>query len=444
MNSFLQLFIPENIQDTPRFFTGIAEWGAVFINFFLYKRKQKGPVFIALCAVFFLVQTGFQILAGISPISLWIPNMLFAVVLMYFELYIVLGLPMLECGIVCIQSFLVAEFSASLYRQLYVWYAQAMGESIVLSTVLMLVIYGLVLVVFFNIDRRNEKTEVRIAISLKDFLSAAVTGIGVFSLSNLSFIWTDTPFSATSNNMLYVRTLVDLGGVLMLMTQKDKIFETSMAKENNAINQLFRRQYEQYKLSIDNSELLRKEIHDLKHYLVVLKNEPSPEKKREFLEELEQEIAVQESFQNTGNQVLDVILTNKSLQCKKNGITLNAMVDGDVLKFMHVKDICALFGNLLDNAIEAVQMVNIKENRLITLSVKQKLNFVTVECMNYCEEALDIKDGDKLPATTKRDKATHGFGLKSIRQIAEKYDGSMTMAQNNGWVTIKVLLTNNR
>ncbi len=438
------LLVPENIQDTPRIFTGVAEWSAVFINFFLYPRRQKGPVFAGLCVIMFLIQTGFQLLAGLSPISMWIPNMLFAVVLMYFELYVILRLPMLECGFVCIQAFLLAELSASLYRQLYVWYAQAMGESMILSAVLMIVIYALVLSVYFNIDRRNEKSEVKLAITPKDLVSAAVTGIGVFSLSNLSFIWTDTPFSATSNNMLYVRTLVDVGGVLMLMTQKDKIYETSMARENNAINQMFRRQYEQYKLSIDNSELLRKEIHDLKHYLVVLKNEPSPEKKQEFLEELEQEIAIQESFQNTGNQVLDVILTNKSLQCKKNGITLSAMVDGDVLKFMHVKDICALFGNLLDNAIEAAQMVGTVENRLITLSVKQKQNFVTVECMNFSEEALNIQDGEKLPTTTKKDKSAHGFGLKSIRQISEKYDGSMTISQNNGWVTIKVLLTNNR
>ncbi len=444
MSFLLNLLAPENIQDTPRIFTGIAEWCAVFINFFLYKRKQKGPVFVGICIAFFLMQTGFQIIAGLSPISMWIPNMLFAVVLMYFELFLVLKLPWLECGFVCIQAFLLAELSASLYRQLYVWYAQAMGESMILSTALMLIIYALVFGIYFNIDRRNQKSEVKLAIAPNDLVSAAATGIGVFSLSNLSFIWTDTPFSATSNNMLYVRTLVDLGGVLMLMTQKDKIYETSMARENNAINQLFRRQYEQYKLSIDNSELLRKEIHDLKHYLVVLKNEPSIEKKQEFLAELEQEIAVQESFQNTGNQVLDVILTNKSLQCKKNGITLNAMVDGDVLKFMHVKDICALFGNLLDNAIEAVQLVTTSENRLITLSIKQKQNFIAVECMNFCEEPLDIKGDDKLPATTKRDKNTHGFGLKSIRQISEKYDGSMTISQNNNWVTIKVLLTNNR
>ena len=141
--------------------------------------------------------------------------------------------------------------------------------------------------------------------------------------------------------------------------------------------------------------------------------------------------------------MLDVILTNKSLQCRKSGITFKAMVDGNILTFMHVKDICALFGNLLDNAIEATQQIASQDNKLITLSVKQKNNFVVVECINCCEQQVAIHAGEDLPKTTKNDKQNHGFGLKSIRRIAEKYNGSMTFTQEKNWVTIKVLLTNN-
>jgi signal transduction histidine kinase len=307
----------------------------------------------------------------------------------------------------------------------------------------MLVIYSAVFFVSYQVNKRNADQDVPLEINSRDFVSALATGIGAFSLSNLSFIWSNTPFSADPNNVLYVRTLVDLGGVLMLLSQKDRIYESTVFSQNFAINQLFRRQYEQYKLSVENSEMLRKEMHDLKHYLIALKNETSPEKKQEYLDELEQEIAIQESFQNTGNQVLDVILTNKSLQCRKSGITVKAMADGNILTFMHVKDICALFGNLLDNAIEATQQIASPDNKLITLSVKQKNNFVVVECVNCCDQQVIIQEKNDLPKTTKDDKKNHGFGLKSIRQIAEKYNGSMTFSQDKNWVTIKVLLTNN-
>ncbi len=443
MNSIIEILVPENIMDTPRLFTGLAEWGAVMVSFLVHKRKKNGPVFVILCVMFCILQMLFQVTAGFSPISLWIPNMMVAVGIIFFELLFVIDASPLECGFYTIQAFLLAEFTASLYRQLYVWYALALKPSYILSLVFMLVIYSTVFFVSYQVNKRNADQDVPLEINSRDFVSALATGIGAFSLSNLSFIWSNTPFSADPNNVLYVRTLVDLGGVLMLLSQKDRIYESTVFSQNFAINQLFRRQYEQYKLSVENSEMLRKEMHDLKHYLIALKNETSPEKKQEYLDELEQEIAIQESFQNTGNQVLDVILTNKSLQCRKSGITFKAMADGNILTFMHVKDICALFGNLLDNAIEATQQIASPDNKLITLSVKQKNNFVVVECVNCCDQQVIIQEKNDLPKTTKDDKKNHGFGLKSIRQIAEKYNGSMTFSQDKNWVTIKVLLTNN-
>ncbi len=439
----LDFLIPDNIQDTPRLFTGIAEWVAVFGTIFVYKRKQKGLILALICVQFLVLQTGFQLLAGTAPISLWIPDMIIAVLLMFFFLKLILDVPLGDLGFLCIQSFLLAEFAASLYRQLYVWFAGAFMRSVAASVLMMLFVYTAVFLGFLNIDRKNASQNENLNISSRDFLSALATGVGAFSLSNLSFIWSDTPFSADSNGLLYVRTLVDFGGLLMLMTQKFRINETAIARENAAINQLFRRQYEQYKLSIDNSELLRMEIHDLKHYLIALKNEDDPERRKEYLDTIEQEIAVQEVFQNTGNKVLDVILTNKSLACKKSGITLNPMIDGNLVQFMHVRDICALFGNLLDNAIEAVQQVSIPEKKIITLSVKKKNNFIIIECENACERDLGLSGRSFLPKTTKGDKTVHGYGLKSMLRIAEKYGGSMTMSQGSDErVTTKVLLQN--
>ncbi len=441
--TLLEILTPINIMDTPRLFTGLAEWGAVMVALSTHKRKITGPLFGLLCALCCVIQMGFQILAGFPPIAFWIPNMMIAVGIIYFAIYFVVDASPLECGFYTIQAFLLAEFTASLYRQLYVWYAMAVEPSALMSFIFMAVIYTGVFLFDHQVEKKIIDRDVALEITSRDLISALVTGIGVFSLSNLSFVWSNTPFSVDSYNMLYVRTLVDLGGVLMLMNQKDRIYQGTISSQTFAINQLLRLQYEQYKLSVDNSEMLRKEIHDLKHYLFALQNETSPEKKQEVLDELQQEIAIQESFQNTGNQVLDVILTNKSLQCRKLGITFKAMTDGDILTFMHVKDICALFGNLLDNAIEATQQVDLTDSKLITLSVKKKNNFVVIECINCCDQKVALTGNSGLPRTTKEDKMNHGYGLKSIRQIAEKYNGSMTFSQDRNWVTIKVLLTNN-
>ncbi|MBR0429526.1 MAG: GHKL domain-containing protein [Lachnospiraceae bacterium] len=447
---FTSFLNPANIQDTPRLFTAIAEWLAVFVYFNIYKRRRHGWLFVGQCVGTLAVLVAFQFLAGVLPIGFWIPTMIGAVALMYGSLYVVLDIKPKDCGVITTHAFVLAEFAASLYKQIYVWGVHIIGnEHFAVSFAVMVVVFALTYVVYFHIEQGNIPEQRNLNITTKELVSVIATGIGAFIMSNISFVTTRTPFSATEN-MLYVRTLVDFGGMLMLMTEMGRRNEMAAKNENDAINMLFQKQYEQYKLAIDNSEALRKEMHDMKHYVMALKNEDDPAKRAEVLDDMEQAIAIQESFMNTGNRVLDVILTTKSLQCEKKGITLNAMIDGDILSGIHVKDICSLFGNVIDNAIEATQMIEEKEKRLITLSVRSRNKFIIIECENYSDPASvrlkknqrRIFGSDDLPKTTKRDNVKHGYGLKSIAQVAEKYGGAMNCSYEDGWFKVKVLLAN--
>ena len=307
-SSFLD---PKALQDTPRLFTAIAEWLAVFVYFNIYKRNSHGKVYVLQCAGTLLLQMGFQFVAGILPIEFWIPSMVGAVVLMYLSLYIVLDIKPKDCGVITTHAFVLAEFAASLYKQLEVWAVYLNGnESILQSFIIMFVVFALTYNIYYRFERGNFPENRNLNINERELISVIATGIGAFIMSNISFVTTRTPFSATEN-MLYVRTLVDFGGMLMLMTEMGRRNEMAAKNENNAINQLFLRQYEQYKLALDNSEALRKEMHDMKHYVLALKNEDDPEKRAEVLNDMEQAIAIQESFMNTGNRVLDVILTGQ-------------------------------------------------------------------------------------------------------------------------------------
>jgi len=445
-NAFLN---PVNIQDTPRLFTAIAEWLAVFVYFNIYKKKRHDKEFAIYCIAIFIILVAFQFIAGLLPLGFWIPTMIGAVGLMYFSLYIVLDIKPRDCAVLTTHAFVLAEFAASLYKQLYVWSVKITEqEGMVESVCNMLLVYIATYIVYYRFERGNVPSNRNLNISNKEMISVLATGIGAFIMSNISFVNSRTPFSATEN-MLYVRTLVDFGGMLMLMTEMGRRNELALRKESTEINQLFQKQYEQYKLAIDNSEALRKEMHDMKHYVMALKNEDDPERRAEVLADMEQAIAIQESFMNTGNKVLDVVLTTKSLQCQKKNITLNAMVDGDLLADIHVKDICSLFGNILDNAIEASQQVVDKEKRLITLSVRKRNQFIIVECENYSDsENVKLRNNQRrsffgknnLPKTTKGDNVKHGYGLKSITQVAEKYGGAMNCSYEDGWFKLKVLL----
>ena len=447
-----QAFIdPVKLQETPRLFTAIAEWLAVFVYFNIYKRRRHDKIYVLQCIAALLIQVAFQFVAGILPLGFWIPTMIGAVGLMYLELYLVLDIKPKDCGVITTHAFVLAEFAASLYIQLYVWAVRITDhKNPIGSFAIMIIVYALTYTVYYRFEKGNFVPNRNLNVSKRELISVLVTGIGAFIMSNISFVTSSTPCSATEN-MLYVRTLVDIGGMLKLITQMGRRNEMAAKNESDAINQLFIRQYEQYKLAVDNSEALRKEMHDMKHYVMALKNEDDPARRAEVLEDMEQAIAVQESFMNTGNKVLDVILTTKSLQCQKKDITLNAMVDGDLLAGIHVKDICSLFGNILDNAIEATQQVEDKEKRLITLSVRSRNRFIIVECEN-CSDSENVRlrknqrrrifGTDNLPKTTKKDNVKHGFGLKSISQVAEKYGGAMNVSYEDGWFKVKVLLAN--
>jgi hypothetical protein len=117
---------------------------------------------------------------------------------------------------------------------------------------------------------------------------------------------------------------------------------------------------------------------------------------------MENAILTQEALANTGNQVLDVVLTTKSTYCAQNSITLTCMADGKLISFLHVKDICSIFGNALESRLAMV---------------------------TGC-----------LPPTTKNNKLYHGYGLKSIQAAAEKYGGSMTISSSDNWFRLQVLI----
>ena len=152
---------------------------------------------------------------------------------------------------------------------------------------------------------------------------------------------------------------------------------------------------------------------------------------------MEEEIQHYEAQNKTGNSVLDTVLTSKSLYCAKHQIKLTCVADGAQLAFMDVMDICTLFGNALDNAIECQLSIPDKEKRLIHLEVYTKKDFLVIRCENYCPVPPAFQHG--LPVTTKADREYHGYGLKSMRYTAQKYGGSMMVQAREEWFQLTLL-----
>ena len=128
--------------------------------------------------------------------------------------------------------------------------------------------------------------------------------------------------------------------------------ELYMQRELDAIQHILQNQYIQYRQSRDSIEAINHKYHDLKHQIAVLRAEPDAAKRSAYLDGMEEEIRDYEAQNKTGNSVLDTVLTGKSLYCARHGVELTCVADGARLGFMDVMDICTIFGNILDNAIE--------------------------------------------------------------------------------------------
>lgn len=122
---------------------------------------------------------------------------------------------------------------------------------------------------------------------------------------------------------------------------------------------------------------------------------------------------------------------------QKKKINLCIIADGSATAFIGEADIGALFGNILDNAIEAVENMELSD-RMISLNVSQKKGFLYIHEDNRCDDRLTFADG--IPQTLKSDTDIHGFGTKSIKLIAEKYGGKALMACSDGVFSLDIVI----
>lgn len=226
--------------------------------------------------------------------------------------------------------------------------------------------------------------------------------------------------------------------VFVLVAEYELLYAKHADIERAETERLLAERERQYRLSRENIEAINIKCHDIKHQIRHLADSGAVVDGA-VLADIAREVDVYDSVVETGNEALDTILTEKSLTCSSRGIVLTVMAEGAALDFMAPADIYSLFGNALDNSIEAVRDIPDPERRAITLSVQRRGAMVGVSVENYCPEQPRFS-ADGLPLTTKADGMNHGFGVRSMRQIAERYGGSLHAGIQDGVFYLNVLL----
>lgn len=198
--------------------------------------------------------------------------------------------------------------------------------------------------------------------------------------------------------------------------------------------QKLKMQQNYYEAKLKNEERIRSIYHDMKNHLLVMESKQNTEETRQMAETLRSQIADYEDYVHTGNEFLDIILKDKAAKAREKQIDFSAMVDFHGIDFMEPLDISTIFGNTIDNAIEASE--NLPEyKRLITVKAERVRDMLLITIENNTQPGNHLTEG-----TTKKDRFVHGFGIPNIKKAVEKYSGQCNFQQKERVYRLKILI----
>lgn len=229
-----------------------------------------------------------------------------------------------------------------------------------------------------------------------------------------------------------------IADLLLLVCLSDLFRNTRLQRDAEITEQLLKLTEQKHRLTQENIEIINRKCHDLKHQLDLYGAAPPDADRAEYLRELKDSIQIYDSSIQTGNKALDAVLMEKSLLFNRFSVDFSYIVDGACLSFMKNSDVFTLFGNALDNAFESLQAEK-PENRAIVLKVNKHGKLVSICLENFCSRELQFEDG--LPVSTKQNNGYHGFGMKSIRYVVQKYKGEMLVYKKERRFVLEILFT---
>lgn len=182
-------------------------------------------------------------------------------------------------------------------------------------------------------------------------------------------------------------------------------------------------------------------FHDFHNHIGVLRqllSRNKAEQAMQYLDELQTPIQEMADTVWTGDEIVDYLINSKAAAARAGGIKFQAQVEFPRHANLRSADLCAILGNLLDNALEAAKQVGTPGERFIQLTIRRINQMLVIKVENSFAAAPLEKDGAYL--TSKNDGGLHGWGIKSARAAAGKYDGMVqTFYEGNRFRAVATL-----
>ncbi len=255
----------------------------------------------------------------------------------------------------------------------------------------------------------------------------------VISLALLSFLGGNS--KSTEAFALWGIILLIISNVLIFFFL-DSMHRDIINREKLAFSdELIKKQEERYQELCENNLEIKRLRHDHKNFLLGVLAELEEGKTEELKAHLKSELELKKDAEiNSGNSVLDIVISSKMNVAKKYDISFET----GFYRMSQVKipntDLAVLVGNALDNAIEGAKKVEGK--KVIRISISLGDGQIIFSITNPTEKKIDVSE----LTTTKDDKENHGFGILSIKSIAERYQGdAVFLSTDNTFKTVVCL-----
>lgn len=213
----------------------------------------------------------------------------------------------------------------------------------------------------------------------------------------------------------------------IVFTDKFLSLEAQEQKHNMAIFKL-QLQAKYYEEKANEEEKIKQIYHDMKNHLLVLEQIDGVQ--LEDICKLRQDIKQYEIYYRTGNKALDIILKDKLVVAQKYNIELEDNIDLNGVNFLETLDISTIFGNLIDNAIEANTVHSTVQRKYIKISAAKKQHFLVICIIN-----------SKVPEKKiKKKKVIHGYGLLNVTDAVHKYSGEITIKNGDKEYIVNIII----
>ncbi|MGX4601780.1 ATP-binding protein [Faecalimicrobium sp. JNUCC 81] len=303
-------------------------------------------------------------------------------------------------------------------------------ESILLGKGILLTILGIYKIVKCEIELRK-----------KDILY-----LGIPILANISsfFLIFKYVFKFSRENLinesqiLNISILLFLSNISIILVIKKIRKDSKLLIEKDIMRNNIDMQYKYYMNINENQLKMRQLYHDMKNHIICMKRlNECGYSNIDYIENIEDKLISLDNTFDTGNVLLDIILNEKKEVCNNHNIKFSCNINFTKCGFIDAEDVCSIFSNILDNAIEACEKIN-NNKRHIYLDGKIVNRFFILKAENTKCNEVNVKNNNFI--TNKKDKYLHGLGIKSIKESVKRYKGETVIDYSDDEFTMKILI----